>query len=330
MAHILSCVRYAYAVLAAVLLTFCTSHQISHEEMCEKIWRYDLECALNHTLSFEEISKVRHLALQLKGKNCVETAWRILEWIDENISYDYEKALLPPPVIEYRGSDVRVVSGGERMYQTPLETIMRKKGICGDYAILTAALLLASNCTAYIFNISFAGDDENHVTAAVKFDTYYVLDQHLPPLDLGSYYRKWIKDGKQIDEAVVYSVREGARKIEIIRGQEMVKYDYTVSESDVRTLENMLRKKFELMLKYDGNLNSKRLPPGYTLGKIWTLKAEDYAEYYTPLFAEYIADHLYKMLMTDAVKKFASEARAFSLRVAVEGDDIIVHLTIAR
>ncbi len=130
-------------IFTALLLTLCISppaEELSREEYCSKVWRYDYECALNYVLSDEEIQKVASVAEKVKGEDCKDTAWKILEWEDENLVYDVEKANLPPPQIEIRGGEVEVYNTG-RYIQTPSETIMLGKGICTDYAFLTLALL---------------------------------------------------------------------------------------------------------------------------------------------------------------------------------------------
>ncbi|MEM0351227.1 MAG: transglutaminase-like domain-containing protein, partial [Archaeoglobaceae archaeon] len=127
-----------------LFLVCCTGVEIgkmSKEEYCQKTWKFDLECALNHTLSDEEVQKISELAEKLKGENCKQTAWNALKWVEENLKYDYYKASLPPPTIITKGREVTVLNP-ERIYQTPEETMMLRKGICGDFAILTTAILI--------------------------------------------------------------------------------------------------------------------------------------------------------------------------------------------
>ena len=317
-------------ILLALIVAGCSQVQLSEEELCEKTWRYDLACALKHTLSGSEISKIKNLADKLRGENCAESAWNILAWVDENIQYDVQKASLPQPVIEVVGRDVKVVAGEARMYQTPAETVMLGRGICGDYAILTAALLLAADCSAYVLNVSFAGEEQNHVTAAVKLDQLYVLDQHLPPMDLGSYYRKWLRDGKTIERVEVYEVTPGkVAVVATMQRNDLERFDYAMTQADAenleRKIESMLHDSFGL--KVDERLKGKTLPHDYVSGEIWRLTVQDYADYFTPAFADEIAEHFYDMLVEDLDLK---NARAFNLEVAVQGDDVVLTLVVAR
>jgi len=55
-----------------------------------------LKCALRP----EELEKVSDLADNLKGASISESVWNVLAWEDENIDYDWSKALLPNPIIE--------------------------------------------------------------------------------------------------------------------------------------------------------------------------------------------------------------------------------------
>jgi|GEM_PF-1023037 len=114
-------------------------------------WRYDFKSALKCALSSEELEKVPELAYTLKGSSLSESIWSVLAWVEENIDYDWDKALLPNPIIEWSNGEFRVISGENNTFQTPYETIHRGKGVCSDYSILTAALLLKMVIRQYIF-----------------------------------------------------------------------------------------------------------------------------------------------------------------------------------
>ncbi|WP_202318520.1 transglutaminase-like domain-containing protein [Archaeoglobus neptunius] len=311
-----------YTVLVIALLFACCAGQIaefsslSHEEYCSKVWRYDVECAVEHMLTDKEVSKVASLAETLKGENCKDTAWNILEWEDENLQYDYEKASLPPPQIVIGGGSVEVHDTGRRI-QTPAETVSLRKGICTDYAILTLALLKGAGCDGYLVNVTFE-KGEGHVAAAILLNgTFFILDQHLPPLDPGSYYKKWLEEGRKVKFAEVYY------------GNTTVGLDfshgYSLSESDADKLEMLVADMFRHTgLKEDPRLSGKMLPPGYRDGKVIKLTL-GMAEYYHPEFKMQFARYIFKLL-----NEKNDNFRAFNLKISVQKGGLEVVLYVAR
>jgi hypothetical protein len=100
------------------------------EKVGEKLWdlvgvdpiRDELEKHLNNR---EELSAVAPLAVQLKGNDILESAWNVVSWEDEHMTYD--KTRIDP-------------------LMKPIPQILKDgKGICGDYTLLTLALLLEMN-----------------------------------------------------------------------------------------------------------------------------------------------------------------------------------------
>ncbi|WP_456330266.1 transglutaminase-like domain-containing protein [Archaeoglobus sp.] len=308
-------------ILLASLLVLCTSlpaEELSREEYCSKVWRYDHECALDYLLSDTEVQKVASVAEKLKGEDCKDTAWKILEWEYEHLSYDFEKANLPPPQIVVKGEDVEVYDSG-RYIQTPYETILRGKGICTDYAFLTLALLKYNGCEGYLVNVIFENDEMGHVAAAILVNgTYFILDQHLPPFDPEGYFIKWLNDGKRI------------KKAEIIIGGNTTLLDlttgYSASEKDAESLESKLYSYFESMgMRRDSRLNGKVLPPGYREGYILKLSLE-MSEYYHPEFEKQYAEHIFKVLKG----KIEDRYRAFNLDVSINRGNFEMVLYLAR
>lgn len=99
-----------------------------------------------------------------KGADAKETAQKIVEWQDKAIYYSSIKA-----------------SVGDSYIQSPYETIMNKKGVCTDYAILASALLIKHGYTPYVFVTTTEGHRYDHAFAAVKQgNTFYAIDQ-VPP-----------------------------------------------------------------------------------------------------------------------------------------------------
>lgn len=312
--------KHILLIIIPLLISCCLSLGLTREEYCQKTWRWDLECALNFTLSNEEIAKVKELAESLRGKDCVESSWNVLEWIEKNIEYDSWKALLPSPTILTKGKEVEILNP-ERYYQTPIETVGLRKGICGDYAILTTALLMNLDCNPHPIRFEFEGETTEHLATAVFLDQYYVLDQTLPPMDLGSYYKKWLREGKRINMSYVY---DRGVQIEKISPDEMKKFDFKFSDSDLKFLEDQLRDRLRQRMKED-----PKIPSGYWKLANLRITFQNYAELYTPVFKEKIA----KMIADEVIESLSDKDenwRAFKVEVVQKSSDLIVDLQLAK
>lgn len=312
--------RCIILVIIPLLISCCLSLGLTREEYCEKTWRWDLECALNFTLSDEEVAKVRELAESLRGKDCIESSWNVLDWIEKNVEYDSMKALLASPTILTRGKEVEIINP-ERSYQTPIETVKLRKGICGDYAILITALLMNLDCNPHPIRFEFEGEITEHLATAVFFDQYYVLDQKLPPMDLGSYYKKWLREGKRINMSYVY---DRGVQIEKISAEEMKQFDYKLSNSDLRFLKDYLRKVLGQGMKEDSNI-----PLGYWRYASLKITFQNYAELYTPAFKEKIA----KMIAEGVIESLNGKEenwRAFKVEIVQNSSDLIVDVQLAK
>jgi len=100
--------------------------------------------------------------------------WKVLEWVSNNIRYDYDKEAKGIPYIN-----------------NPLTTINRGKGICIDYSILISAALQSVNVSpTYILSIKSV----NHAVAAVYLNnSLFILDQHPPPMEIQDYVEYILK-----------------------------------------------------------------------------------------------------------------------------------------
>ncbi|MEM2727161.1 MAG: transglutaminase-like domain-containing protein [Archaeoglobaceae archaeon] len=308
-----------FLILVPLILAGCLSFELSREEYCNKAWRWDLECALNATLNDEEVAKVKDLSIELKGKDCIESSWNVLQWIEENIEYDNLKAQLPTPSIMTRGKEV-IVQNPDRMHQTPIETVEIKKGICGDYAILTTALLMNLNCKAYLLRLEFDGEEAGHLATAIFLDQYYVLDQKLPPMDLGSYYKKWLREGKRITVAHIY---DKGLLIGEITPEEMQEFDYQLTDSDLKFLENHVRLELKKKLREDS-----RVPSGYWEYATLKITFQNYAELYTSAFSEKIAEKIAKGVIESVEED--KGWKAFKLELKQNQMDIIAEIQLAK
>ena len=263
-----------------------------------------VKCYLNDP---KEIRTLEKLASQLKGQTLQESAWNILEWEDEHIKYDWGK---------YHGLSSTTI-------QRPSETIQRGSGVCVDYAVLTAGLLLAMNYSpVYVFEIEFSNDPSGHAAAAIKINgEYFMLDQHPPALDLGSYYihlayyRKEAFNGTQpnliISSAKVYEVRRGPDGVVVnlvgtLTASDFKKQNHAFSQADLTKIVNDLKTRFLREfpnLKLDqriANLDTSRyLPPGYSAGRSWKFEFPNFAEYYNPVFHDQFVDYIYTYITDD-------------------------------
>ncbi len=155
--------------------------------------------------TLEEIKSIIYGNLTLQTNQ--EKIWRALKWVDENIMYDYEKS-----------------KAGVKYVNDPLTTIRERKGICTDYSVLlTSALLSANIQPVYILSL----EDYLHAAAAVCLDnTVYILDQHLPPIELQD-YAEYILGG-DLGKIRVIQIRliNGEPTIELFNEVELYLTDY--------------------------------------------------------------------------------------------------------
>jgi|Deesub1362B_J571_1020462.scaffolds.fasta_scaffold00239_6 hypothetical protein len=253
------------------------------------LWRYDLEYALKCTLNESELDKVKSISLALKGSDLEESVWNISMFL-EYLDYDMVKANMPnPELVFYSNGKIEVVKGKDNIFQTPYETIMMNRGVCRDFAILSLSLLLNQyhDLPLYYLQIEFENTSFRHASAGLEINgTMFVIDQHIPPIDLASYYKKWMFiDGRKIKRITLHPI--GGRHDEI----ELTEFrgDYDFSDRDLKKIEfelsKFLSEKFKL--KEDERLktiSSKTLPSGYLKGNVWTLKSPAFCDYYHPIF----------------------------------------------
>ena len=117
--------------------------------------------------------------------NPAEAAWAALSWVGRHIRYDYAKEMERSPAV-----------------YSPLQLLEKGRGVCSDYAVFTAAALLASGQrTAYILAINLKPIP--HAVAATDINnTLFILDQHLPPIEAGD-YAEYLLGNKTIQVYVI-------------------------------------------------------------------------------------------------------------------------------
>jgi len=316
---------------------------------CPGTWRYIFKEALKCGLSSNELTKISYLAIELKGQTVQESAWNILEWLQNNIEYDNYKASLPAPIIQIseNGTIIGVTGGEGTEIQTPYETIKKGKGICTDYTILTLALLLEMDYSpVYAFEINFENSSTKHTTAAIKIDgEYFLLDQNLPPMDLGTYYNKWAlyrKEKLLISNATVYEIQKSGENltikiIGIMLAEDFKNKNYDFTSADLAVMANDL---MELFLEnypnlsrgfYISDIDKKvHLPYGYANRSTWKLELPDFIDYYTPTFHTEFVEYFYRRF-TENPKVVKDLSKFNRLWIRVERDQntlrIVLNLT---
>lgn len=296
-----------------IIISFIFSHALSKEIQEKDLWRYDLEKAIIFALNEENLIKISNLATKLKGNDIQESIWNILKWEKENIKYDFDKAQLPQPIIRIWGRDkIEVIQGENNVFQTPYETIQLGKGICKDYALLTAGLLLKMDYSpVYILDIGFQEDPIRHVAAGIIIKGWlFILDQNPPPMDSGTYYKYWYyKEGKIINDIIIYEINK-EDKINFakykVKTEDFKKLDYEITYQDLNNIDLSL---MEAIKDNFANLNVNSqiafleqmsyLPKGYSKGKVVLFEFPDFLENYNPIFHFQFVKDLYENILED-------------------------------
>ncbi len=300
------------------------------------LWRYLLKDALSCMLSKPELEVISPLAEKLKGEDIKWSAWNVLAWEGEWITYDWEKAKQPfAKVIVYPDGRQEVVEGQNNTIQTPYETIMLRKGICTDYTVLTDALLLAMNYSP-VYAMAINLTDLGHATALVEIGGwYFVLDQHLPPMDLGAYYRYWERQGSRVINATLYRITPGGElavveELGAVGGEEFLNQDYQMDGNDAGNLAISMMNIFyeKLGIKADKSLLSLsegKLPEGYRAGWAFQVVFYDTADYYHPFFHGQYAEWLVsKALSDEEFLEHLKKSDSLWVEVEIEGNDLVV------
>ncbi len=180
---------------------------------------------------------IKELSKKLKGKDSLETAYNILKWVDENIKYDDEKAK-------------EIIEGKNIKLRTPEEVLKDKKGICSEYSMFIDAILLNSNITPYYIVIKYKNKNIDHAVAAIKYNnTYYILDQHLPLVDLYHYIvSSHICNNDTFKEIVIYRINKNLDKKFV---KKITKFKYINKNISLKNLKDslikMISKKYNII-----------------------------------------------------------------------------------
>jgi hypothetical protein len=151
--------------------------------------------------------------------------------VHENIGYNETKALVR-----------------EREIQSPIETVNKRDGICTDYALLTASLLLNLDIEpVYLLDIKLYNDNKSggHAAVAVKLNgDYFILDQHLPLMHIASYYYKKHYNCEEIQRIDFYEISRSGEKVNVREKESIYGYPLRdklphVMEGDITRIENI-------------------------------------------------------------------------------------------
>jgi DNA-directed RNA polymerase subunit RPC12/RpoP len=220
-------------------------------------WRESIdENSLKAGLSSYYRKQIANLANSLRGSSEIETVWNVLKWIDENIQYDDEKASTNNPIIN-----------------SPPETMQTKKGICSDYTLLTASLLLEAGIPdVYILHLH--GIFEGHVSVAVVINgETYVLDQHIPPIGLAQYQEKMLSEHLFVIDKVYQIIlnKDGEPDVKNVSLSDLPNQNTLVSDQEiVNTI-------FQILKQENPHLSwNNRLPARYRDTLCYTLKIPEY------------------------------------------------------
>ncbi len=288
----------------------------------EELWRYELENALSFALKEENLYRISDLAKELKRDTIQGSVWNILEWEEKNIQYDFHKATLHEPVIRiWNTGKIEIIQGHDNIFQLPYETVLKRSGICKDYALLTAGLILAMDYTpVFVLDIGFLNESIRHNAVGVIInDWFFILDQHTPIMDAGTYYRHWLKEDKVINEIILYKIerREGIITKYRFDLNSFKNADYRHTPKDLEVISNNLMKnivdnfpnlKINKDIEYLDREN--RLPKGYQKGKTYNYKFTDFLEYYNPIFHYQFMERLYKDILKD--DKIYADLKSFN------------------
>ncbi|CAD5243189.1 transglutaminase-like domain-containing protein [Thermococcus camini] len=282
-------------------------------------WRYGFgEETLRAGLSALLRRSVSGLAGNFSSGPVLDRAWAVLGWVGENIAYNHTKAEyvnLSVSLWDSLNETAREMYANLTRVQAINDTAYSlRSGICTDYALLTAGLLLEANVSpVYVLSIDYWNQTIGHATVAIEVNnTYFVLDQRLPPIPLGNYYWYLIYSGMgEIENVTVYRVSLDESGEVVVdnwtwSGDEIGNMAYRMTEDDVKLIESLTEE--YLLEKYPAYHRDARLaenvdryfesivetgegadtylPYGFTEGWYLSWGSGSFSLYYHPLLAE--------------------------------------------
>ncbi len=208
--------------------------------------------------------------------NVEEAVWRALEWVDENIEYDYSKSLFS---IFYDIYD-------------PVTFAREGYGICSDYAVFLSATLLSVGIEP-VYILSLNTTMGGHAVAAVEIDNaLYILDQHLPVIEWDD-YRQYVFN--IVETVYVYKITYNVDKGPTIEFYELRKeYIDTYPEDEIdpdlvkdvcKELSTLLNTQCSILCRHQYSWKTK-----------WTWEV---LKYYSPTFHKQWINYIVENIRED-------------------------------
>lgn len=258
-------------------------------------------------VKYVNTSSIQYVSSLLYGdsqpRDLGNASWRLLQWLEENTSYDYVKA-----------------SSTYSYIYDPITFANIRKGICTDYALFTATALINLSRSVYIlvFNTTKVG----HATAGIVIDGgFFILDQGLPPIELEDYFSNLesIIGGVLVGDIFLHEVwiENNTVKLLMIRTslEDLLrKYPDTNPLNDItpgfiNELINVLRE------RYGYNPGAK--PTGYLEFNWGGFKY--YSDILAHEYAVYVANRLTGTLGASIVITGVEEPKPYTIRVYYQG-----------
>ncbi|AEK73996.1 calcium-binding protein [Thermococcus sp. 4557] len=287
--------------------------------------RYDEE-AFRAGLSKYFREKLRSITIRFEKYDApIDRAWAILKWINNTIQYDYTKSGYVDTII-YNWSKLTYAQRERyinltRIYSPTDTAYYYKRGICTDYAILTAAMLLDSGISpVYLLDINYENSEIGHAAVAIEVEgELFILDQRLPMIPVGNYYWYWLVGNKpkMISNITFYEIKldkNGEPEITnkwMWDGSEIKEKAYILSEKDLETITEITKQEFLKLyqgyqedsrleplaeqdmrsLKSTGEPSDAYLPSDFTTGWLLWLHDESFWLYYHPITAQKVVEY---------------------------------------
>ncbi len=159
---------------------------------------YALVCGINAS----SLEAIREALGDVLSGSVPSIAWKLLEWEEKHIKYN----------------------GSIEGVETPLEVLEKRMGKCIDYAVFTTAALLAAGVKRVYIGEVFGNGTilvPGHAFAILPYhNTLIVLDQRLPPAELGDYAEHLLPDmlGKDVRTYYIRVEAEPGGGVRIVTG----------------------------------------------------------------------------------------------------------------
>ena len=329
--------KWKYGLLSFLIFISCiiptsADTTVFYDENDEGLSYYEFDSAVNNFLQPKYLNNISTLAKSLNGSDIEETTWNIAIWESDNIEYNFTKANLTQPTFTYyydNGSliNITVENPDNFTLQTPEQTINLKSGICSDYTLLTAGLLLADGYQpVYIFDLNASDNKPGHVFCAIKINnTFYAIDQSPPIQEVDYHIYLFEKDYNLTTNHVEYY------EIAIDNGTTVVnKYNYTYNNNSIQFGGfNELP-----YLEYKTNiiLNQSKVVDGnlYNLTNISTsVEASGYNTYTIKAKYDDVFEDEWAKYLINKSEIFDTNWERYYAHVYEDGENIIINITIA-